>query len=344
MKDKIQQILYIPSPAEDYLSVTVLHGLRSLYGSDVVDWPRYDVAYDDYPESQRSEVYGRGFSVFFELNDSGINRDNIERRISEKRFDLVIISDIWRNFGKFAALRKYLNPTNTIILDGSDSPQVYPNAGYWWRRPWFWNLPKATSGFLYFKREWTLYSRFNIWHRVLAEKYLKKARHYNGLRQISFSIPEKKIVATLPVKKKRFPRHIVDPAVANLVPGSSVTYAFSNEQEYYNDLRESQFGVTMKRAGWDCMRHYEIAGNGAVPCFKDLSFKYEKCAPHGLKTGVNCIAYTSEADLFKQIESLSQKQYDHLASGALEWAHGHSTRRCAEGLVRVFGEFLQSNT
>ena len=32
---------------------------------------------------------------------------------------------------------------------------------------------------------------------------------------------------------------------------------------------ESYFGSTKKKAGWDCMRHYEIVASGAVPFFDE---------------------------------------------------------------------------
>ena len=35
----------------------------------------------------------------------------------------------------------------------------------------------------------------------------------------------------------------------------------------------SRFGVTTKKSGWDCMRHYELAASGCVPCFRDLEEK-----------------------------------------------------------------------
>ena len=39
---------------------------------------------------------------------------------------------------------------------------------------------------------------------------------------------------------------------------------------YYIDYNKSYYGVTMKKAGWDCMRHYEILANHCVPYFIDL--------------------------------------------------------------------------
>ena len=52
--------------------------------------------------------------------------------------------------------------------------------------------------------------------------------------------------------------------------GAPTSYAFEDEHAYYEDLRRARYGITVKRAGWDCLRHYELAANGCVPCFRAL--------------------------------------------------------------------------
>ena len=32
-------------------------------------------------------------------------------------------------------------------------------------------------------------------------------------------------------------------------------------------MYNSRFAITMRKAGWDCMRHYEIMANGCIPLF-----------------------------------------------------------------------------
>lgn len=81
---------------------------------------------------------------------------------------------------------------------------------------------------------------------------------------ISFSIPEEKIVdpkQVLPNKTQLF---------ANIVPGKLSTYVYNNEKEYYMDYQNSYFAWTKKKAGWDCLRHYEILANGCIPWFEDI--------------------------------------------------------------------------
>lgn len=55
-----------------------------------------------------------------------------------------------------------------------------------------------------------------------------------------------------------------------ITPLDKQTYIYEQECDYYKDYNESCFGVTMKKAGWDCLRHYEILGNGCIPYFVNI--------------------------------------------------------------------------
>jgi hypothetical protein len=55
-----------------------------------------------------------------------------------------------------------------------------------------------------------------------------------------------------------------------ITPLDKRTYIYNTERDYYNDYAESRFGVTLKKAGWDCLRHYEIMSNGCIPYFIDI--------------------------------------------------------------------------
>ena len=74
--------------------------------------------------------------------------------------------------------------------------------------------------------------------------------------------------------------YVVDETVLNnktiqmapLVPGEVSTYKFGvhQEKEYNEMYQQSLFAITMKKGGWDCLRHYEILANGCIPVFKDI--------------------------------------------------------------------------
>lgn len=78
---------------------------------------------------------------------------------------------------------------------------------------------------------------------------------------IQFSIPEIKIVRNIPSKDRDF---------AFIIPGKLDTYIYDKEDDYYKDYQRSYFAITKCKAGWDCLRHYEILANGSIPYFLDL--------------------------------------------------------------------------
>lgn len=82
------------------------------------------------------------------------------------------------------------------------------------------------------------------------------------IHSINYSIPEVKIIDHVPKKTKWF---------ATVVPGDLSTYIFDDESGYYKDYQNSVFAHTKKKAGWDCMRHYEILANGCIPIFENIN-------------------------------------------------------------------------
>jgi hypothetical protein len=159
-----------------------------------------------------------------------------------------------------------------------------------------------------------------------------------NLRRFAFSFPDEKILpeGARPEKKTLFPRHIVDAELREHVAGASAAYAFESESDYYADLQGARFGITTKRAGWDCLRHYEVAANGAVPCFRNLAEKEATCAPHGLGEH-NSISYGSARELLAKIDRLGEAEYEAKREGALAWARENSTRARARQLLAQLG-------
>jgi hypothetical protein len=325
MADGGPRILFLTANVEDYLSDSLFHGLRTLLGDRVVDYPKSEIAYSSYGEERVRSLYGHGFTLYGLLEDLPVDRNNLLDHVGDGRFDVVVFGDIWRRFGLFVELFPALRSTKAVALDGNDSELVYPYAPVWWRRPQWWTLPRAARRATYFKRELTGRS-----------KLLRLLPGSPRLHPISFSIPEEKIVPELPVKTKDFPSHIVDPEVAERLGRSTTSYSFDREEAYYGDLRESRFGITTKRAGWDCMRHYEIAANGTVPCFRDLDRKAPECAPHGL-SDENCVSYRDYDDLMRKLDAIDDERYAELQAGALAWARANSTIRRAEQFLGTLG-------
>jgi hypothetical protein len=82
------------------------------------------------------------------------------------------------------------------------------------------------------------------------------------LHPITFSVPKDKICEKQEYKKTKI--------VSSLIPGDTKTYIYDTEEDYYNEYKMSFFAITMKKSGWDCMRHYEILMNGCLPYFINI--------------------------------------------------------------------------
>lgn len=93
------------------------------------------------------------------------------------------------------------------------------------------------------------------------------------LLPIQFGIPKEKIRPIDLSRKMRL--------MAHCDPRDRSTYVYyDSEQRYYDQYSDAYFGYTMKKGGWDCMRHHEIIAAGALPYFQD----FEKCPEGTLAT------------------------------------------------------------
>jgi hypothetical protein len=330
------RILFLTTAHEDYLADSLFHGLRTLLGADAVDFPKADFLYDSYPVDRRGDLYGHGFGLYGLLPDVPVDRHHPLQRARGGEFDLVVFADIWNTFGCFAGLAPTLRGVPMAVLDGADRPGAYPYAGLWWSKPAWWLLPRAHTRARYFKRELTPATGWLRSYLLLPPKLASRLPSIRGMHEISFSLPAEKVLHEPPARKRRLlASHVVDPEVAARL-GVGTSYAFSDEAAYYADLQSARFGITGKRAGWDCLRHYEQAANGCVPCFRDLDRKPPRCAPHGLDD-TNSVSYVDFDDLMRRLEGIDDARYTALRQGALSWAHANTTVRRAEQFLRDCG-------
>jgi hypothetical protein len=93
----------------------------------------------------------------------------------------------------------------------------------------------------------------------------------HDIHTLTYSIPIEKIQTNL--KKKTIEMAYIDPR-------NRKTYIYDNEKDYYNGYNISKYAITMKKGGWDCLRHYEIIACGCLPIFLDI----DKCPINTLDT------------------------------------------------------------
>lgn len=226
------KILYIGTPtSSDFMSDCLFHGLRNVLGLDVVDAIKIDYMYDSCPLNILNNFHGRGFTLARKLRDESVDRTDIPSKIRTKYFDYVIYGASFREYA--------LNFLELVVDHYPPSRIVFVNGSDSERgtiQPKLINLPG-----IHFLRE----------RLTDDESY-----------PISFSIPKEIIVNEVSDKE-----YYLMP----LVPGVGETYTYPDEQSYYDAYKKSLFGLTWKKAGWDCLRHYEILSQGCLPLFLDIS-------------------------------------------------------------------------
>ncbi len=321
------KVLFIGNPSFDYLSDGILIGLKQIDDIEVYEYYNNSIIYKE-PKNLKDE-HGYAFTLG-NLLDKSIQKIHPKERNLDY-YDFFVIGSIFHNYKVVFKSLKWLNRSNTIIFDGMDGASLFPFFGPLVLDWAAWRV--FFKRFSYYKRELieneVFYSKLNGITPKIIKKWLLK---YINPKSVSFSIPKMKIIKELSVKTKKFPTHIVDEDILPHINGSKCKYAFKNESDYYEDLQTSKFGITTKRAGWDCMRHYEIAANGAVICFRDLDKKPATCAPLGLVDGVICISYKDYNDLILKIDSISDEQYNDMQRKSIEWVMGHT---CTELVKKV---------
>lgn len=301
------KILYITTETEDYLSDGILYGLRQRFGTDVVDFPKKEVMY----EGQKDMVdYGGGFTLWGMLPDLDIDRENMQDKLADGYFDLIIFSDIYRLQEAFTHWNVYLlfetikkQGKKVIFLDGTDDgkPTVYD----------------ATHWGTYFKRE--------------------NPFKYKGVKIVGLSIPSRKILTERPTKTKEFARYCQVEEAYELPEVSLCCNheRFTKEEDYYQDLQRSKYGFTMKKSGWDTPRTIEYAANWCVPCIytkgwdwdeKSWYDKPKETHPLGLVDMKNCVLWDDTKMLKSKLKEIADKGlYNDMSREAHAWAE---TKTC----------------
>ena len=209
----------------DYQNDLLFYGLRELYGDDVVDSTQILSLYKEYEGKINLQNLWGGMTAFWLIGDNNIDRTNIEEKIKDKYYDLIIYGAIKRCKNYYDLVSKVYPADKIILIDGNDEADLDP----------------LYTKHLYFKRE--------------------LQNNHPNLLPITFALPTDKLAQPNKNKIQEY---------ATCIPGQPETYVFKDEKPYYEDYQKSFYGVTMKKAGWDCMRHYEILGNYCMPYFIGL--------------------------------------------------------------------------
>ena len=258
----------------DYQNDLVFYGLRELYGDSVVDSTQIISLYKEYEGRIPQRHLWGAMTTFWLIGDNNIDRTNIEQKIKDQFYDLIIYGSIKRCKDYYDLVSKHYPADKIILIDGNDESELDP-------------LHKEH---LYFKRE--------------------LVNEHPNLKPITFAIPTPKLSQPNKNKTQEY---------ATCIPGQPETYVFKEEQPYYEDYQKSYYGVTMKKAGWDCMRHYEILGNYCMPYFTDL----EDCPKDTLSSFPKELLLEAK----KLANNFNQEKYYTLLDKVFEHTKQHLTTK-----------------
>ena len=138
------KILFIHSEGNhshinDFMSDLLLHGLRKLHGSEVIDYPGCWYMYSDEILKRKydiNKIWGKGFTINNTLNNfNSIDRTDIKKKIQSNFFDLVVYGSIRRSNLFLDDVIKYNN--KVLFVDGEDDNIIderYIKSGLYFKR------------------------------------------------------------------------------------------------------------------------------------------------------------------------------------------------------------------
>ena len=115
------KILYLSIEQKpDYLRCLTLIGLKELLGDRIVDVPKIKHIYKTFTGD--TPLYSsKGFSYTKIVDDLPVDRENIEQRIRNKEFDLVIYGSIHRGCPYSDPVLQTYEPEKIVWLCGEDA-------------------------------------------------------------------------------------------------------------------------------------------------------------------------------------------------------------------------------
>ena len=229
IKDKKQQ--------GDYLEVIALRALRAVLGDNCIDYPKKKILYNDWSETEKEALHGKGFTLYTPPLEEISSRDYEDADVVVYGFinKPHYVNDVYPEIDK---LNKPI-----VYIDGHDDSEVV-------RTPCFKHeLHQPQKG---------------VFPMNLAIPSSK-------VRKIDLSKKTQWIQNTAP-PYARFGPQIMG------IPGRQL-YIYDIEEDYYDDMEKSWFGLSCRKGSWDALRNYEIIAAGSLLLFRDFDQKPEFASP-----------------------------------------------------------------
>lgn len=283
----------------EYLSDMVLHAFR-FSEHEIVDYPRSWYMYEEELNKDGFNPVGKVSGNGFSIFGTLPKDDNVNRTDIERK--------IINSYFDYIIFQRcdFNYDLEELVFQYYSNDRIIFLDGHDVDYLFFNRVGRG----IYFKREFTSYS--------------------NKVYPISFAFPKEKINLYPEVKIKIF---------SSIIPGETTlgTYKFLDEESYYKEYSQSYFALTMKKSGWDCMRHYEIISNKCIPIFKNI----EHCPTETMKTlpkemflKVNSIINDKGMEWFSDnelYEEMNEQIFNHFVDNC-------TTEKLSNYILNIIGE------
>lgn len=125
--------------APEYLDDSMLHGMRSLFGPNVVEYPRMWHMYSDSfgpGKIDKSTICARGFTFYGNMEDAEVDRTDLESKIRNQYFDLILMHS-WYPSVLTPTIMEFTPKNKIVWLDGRDERNIldqYIGTGHYFKR------------------------------------------------------------------------------------------------------------------------------------------------------------------------------------------------------------------
>jgi hypothetical protein len=108
----------------DFINDASFYGLRELYGNSVVDSTKIPSLYSEYKGKIPKQNLWGGMTMFWLIDNDDIDRSNIEHKIKNKYFDIIIYGAIKRCKDYYDLVTQYYPNDRIICIDGNDESEL----------------------------------------------------------------------------------------------------------------------------------------------------------------------------------------------------------------------------
>ena len=224
------------SQINDYMTDIILHGLRKVYGADVIEFPGVWYMYKDEVKKRNfdyAKLWGNGFTFYDSLTSyNSIDRNDIESKIKNNYFDYIIYTSITKS--KLYLDLSINSKSKLILIDGEDNTILNEN---------------KNSNILYLKRE------------------LKD--DFKNVYPINLSIPKEKIINNLNSQPTNLLAPLIPHKYKTYIYKNESDY-YNMWQESLFGISYVYGGW------WEALRYYEMLMNGCIPLIMRLKDCPEK--------------------------------------------------------------------